>query len=400
MRRFFLILILLFSCKTEAQSSVLHIGDSLYANGNYTKAIKTYETHDVPEVVYVKLAKAYIAIGNYGKALFNYKLATDAYPEQALVKYEYAKLLAKTKKRKEASLLFNELISVDTLNANYHYELGLVLEQLKDDRGIKKKLDTVTKQIKNRDKAQQHYLRAYELDKTHQKTIFKLAKYQLIKRNYEASRKYINEGLSSYENNAALISLKAQGYFLDQNYAKAIVFFEKLLSLGESSKFIYEKLSDSYKEEYEFDKAISNIKLALKFNSEDTRNLYSLGLLYEKVKDYKNAEKYINLSIKLEDYPLDREYTDLARVYNYLKQPEKAVKAYKKALKENPDNMYAKFLIVHTKANYYKDVESKIKLYEDFIKDNPKSPFVQMAKHNLSKLKEEQFLNAEEKKQD
>lgn len=399
MRVIFLILVLLFSCKTEAQSSVLQIADSLYANGNYTKAITTYEAHDEQEDVYVKLAKAYMAIGNYDRAILNYKLATEAYPEQTLIKYEYAKLLAKTKKRKEATKLFKELINIDALNPNYHYELGLVLEQLKDSNEANK-LDTITKKVKNRDKAQQHYLKAYKLDKTHQKAIFKLAKYQLIKRNYEASRKYIDVGLNTYKNNVALISLKAQGYYLQQKYEKAIVLFEKLLSLGESSKFIYEKLSDSYKEEYEFDKAISNLKLALKFNTEDTRNLYLLGLLYEKVKDYKKAEKYISLSIKLEDYPLDREYTDLARVYNYLKQPEKAIKAYKKALKENPDNMYAKFLIVHTRADYYKDTESKIKLYEDFIEHNPKSPFVRMAKQKASKLKEEQFLNAEEKKQD
>jgi tetratricopeptide (TPR) repeat protein len=400
MGRFFLIqILLLISCKTEAQSSVLRIADSLYSNGNFTKAIENYKLYNPQGDVYVKLAKSYMGFGSYDSALLHYKLATEAYPEQTLIKYEYAKLLAKTKKYKEASILFEDLITRDIKNPNYHYELGLATEQIRDVKTSKVKIDTVNP-LNNRGKAQQHFLRAYELDNTHQKTIFKLAKFQLIKRNYETSREYIDVGLSSYENNAALISLKAQGLFYEQRYHKAVLWFEKLLTLGENSKFIYEKLSDCYAKTYRNEEAIAYLKQALKFDKEDTGNLYNLGLLYEKEKDYKKAEQYISLSIKLENYPLDKEYTDLARVYNYLKQPENAIKAYNKALKENPDNMYASFLIVHTKADYYKDTDAKIKLYENFITNNSKSPFVNMAKQSLSKLKKEQFLKGEEEKQD
>ena len=400
MKRFFLILLLI-SYKAEAQSSVLHVADSLYSNGNFSKAIENYKLYKPQEVVYVKQAKAYIGIGNYDNALQYYKLATEAFPEQALIKYEYAKLLAKTKKYKEASMLFEELIVFDAKNPNYYYELGLATEQIRETKKTPKdKNDAVKKQLGNRDKAQAYFLKAYEQDNTHQKAIFKLAKFQLVKRNYETSRQYIDVGLNSYENNAALISLKAQGFFHQQKYHKAVLWFEKLLSLGESSKFIYEKLSDCYAKTYRNKEAIAYIKKALKFDNKDTVNLYNLGLLYEKEKDYVKAEQYISLSITLENYPLDKEYTDLARVYNYLKQPEKAIKAYNKALKENPNNVYAGFLIVHTKADYYKDTDAKIKLYENFIKHNAKNPFVNMAKQSLSKLKKEQFLKGEEEKQE
>lgn len=401
MRRFFLILVLLFSCKTEAQSSVLRIADSLYSNGNFTKAIENYKLHNPQEDTYVKLAKAYIGIGNYDNALQYYKLATEAFPKQLLIKYEYAKLLAKTKKYKEASILFEDLIELNAKNPNYYYELGLATDQIRETKKTPKdKIGSVKKQLNNRDKAQEYFLKAYTLDNTYQKAIFKLAKFQLIKRNYEKSREYIDIGLNSYENNTALISLKAQGFFYEQRYHKAVSWFEKLLNLGESSKFIYEKLSGCYAKTYRNEEAITYLKKALQFDNEDTKNLYHLGLLYEKEKDYEKAEQYISLSIKLEHYPLDKEYTDLARVYNYLKQPEKAIKAYNKALKENPDNIYARFLIVHTKADYYKDIDAKIKLYENYIKNNTKSPFANMAKQRLSKLKKEQFLKGEEEKQE
>lgn len=52
----FLILFLLILFKTEAQTSVLNIADSLYANGNYSKAIAQYQLYkNQPEVLMLNL---------------------------------------------------------------------------------------------------------------------------------------------------------------------------------------------------------------------------------------------------------------------------------------------------------------------------------------------------------
>ncbi len=49
--------------------------DDFYANGNFAKAIEAYKAVDNLGEVYDKIAKAYIAIGNYGEGLGNYKKA-------------------------------------------------------------------------------------------------------------------------------------------------------------------------------------------------------------------------------------------------------------------------------------------------------------------------------------
>ena len=120
---------LLFSLSLNAQSQK-EKADNLYANGNYTKAIETYKSLKNLDAVYGKIAKAYIAIGNYGEGIANYKRAIETNADDALLKYEYAKLLTKTKNYKEANQLFNRLILLDSLNPNYHYELGVVFEML------------------------------------------------------------------------------------------------------------------------------------------------------------------------------------------------------------------------------------------------------------------------------
>ncbi|WAC01327.1 tetratricopeptide repeat protein [Lacinutrix neustonica] len=76
----FLILVFIVIVKAEAQSSVLSIGDSLMAYGNYTKAIHLPETYSDQNEVFYKLAKAYQAIGNYDQALANYGHAVSRDP--------------------------------------------------------------------------------------------------------------------------------------------------------------------------------------------------------------------------------------------------------------------------------------------------------------------------------
>lgn len=382
MRNILIALLVLITFKTEAQTSVLTVSDSLMANGNFSKAIALLENSNTENSAY-RLARAYNAIGNYDKSILSFKKAIESTPENTLLQYEYAKLLSKVKKNNEAVTIFNNLKATDSTNPNYHYELGVVLERLKQT-----------------EEAQNSFNATYKLDKTHQKAIYKLAKYSLKSKAFERLDTLVAVGLNSYPKNAALTSLKAQSLYLLQDYTNAIVWFENLLELGERSQFIFEKLSFAYRKDLEYKKAIENLKQALLFQPKNVENLYRLGGLYQLVKDYKNAEKYIKQSLEIQDVPLNNEYRKLATVYNRLEKPQIAVKYFKKALKENPDDEFAKFYLVIAKSSYYKDMQSKIELFNVYIKNNPESMFVEYAKRERLKLKQEAFLKVEEHKEE
>ncbi|WP_055447633.1 tetratricopeptide repeat protein [Lacinutrix mariniflava] len=382
MRNILIALLVLITFKTEAQTSVLTVSDSLMANGNFSKAIALLENSNTENSAY-RLARAYNAIGNYDKSILSFKKAIESTPENTLLQYEYAKLLSKVKKNTEAVTIFNNLKATDSTNPNYHYELGVVLERLKQT-----------------EEAQNSFNTTYKLDKTHQKAIYKLAKYSLKSKAFERLDTLVAVGLNSYPKNAALTSLKAQSLYLLQDYTNAIVWFENLLELGERSQFIFEKLSFAYRKDLEYKKAIENLKQALLFQPKNAENLYKLGGLYQLVKDYKNAEKYIKQSLEIQDVPLNNEYRKLATVYNRLEKPQIAIKYFKKALKENPDDEFAKFYLVIAKSSYYKDMQSKIELFNVYIKNNPESMFVEYAKRERLKLKQEAFLKVEEHKEE
>jgi tetratricopeptide (TPR) repeat protein len=374
MTRIALIFLLLIVFKTEAQTSVLNIADSLYAIGNYSKAIEQYKLYKIPKDVYNKIAKSYTAIGNYDEALKSYEAHISANHNDALTTFEYAILLSQTKKNKEASMIFKDLVTMDDKNPNYHYQLGLALEKMNDSTAI------------------ESYHSTFQLDSTHQKAIYKIAKYFLQKGKNQLAEDYADIGLKTYENNLELISLKAQNYFLKKNYKSAAIWFEKLIGLGESSEFVHKQLSLCYYNLYEFEKAIEQRQLALEFNPGDAKSIYTIGTYYYQNSDFSNAEKYIKEALDLMDNPLDNEYGQLAVVLNSQKKHNEAIIALKKALEENPENIGTEFMLVLTKDKYYSDIDSRIQAFEDFKRRFPSDNYSQYVDNRISELKKEKFI--------
>lgn len=377
MNRVLILLFILFGLKSEAQTSTLQLGDSLYLHGNYAKAIMAYKSYENQDKTYKKVAKAYIALGNFDEALLNYENSLNVNPKDALTQFDYGKLLAKVKKYNEALEVFYQLIDIDYRNPTYHYESGLVLQHLKDST------------------AQNRFRSAFNLDSTHQKATFQIAKYHLIKRHHAVVDKYIDIGLKSYANNKELISLKAQNYYWKQDYETAAVWFEKLIELNERTQFVYEKLSFCYARSYEPQKALENQLIALEFDTKNEQNLFILGQLYLKVNDYSNAEKYFKEALRIMDKPLNEEYIKLATTYNLQNKQEEAIATFKRAIAESPDNVEANFFLVLTLDKYYKDMEARIKLYENFNKRFPEHPMGQYALQRIIEIKEEKHMKTD-----
>lgn len=363
--------------KTEAQTSALQLADSLYLHGNYSKAIEAYKSYNNQDEIYQNIAKAFLALGNYDEALLNYENSLQVNPKDALTLFDYGKLLARVKKYKEALEVFYQLINIDYKNPNYHYESGLVLQQLGDSTD------------------QNRFRNVYDLDNTHQKAIFQIAKFHLIKRQHNIVDKYVDIGLNSYKNNKELISLKAQNFYWKEDYENAAKWFEKLIELNESSQFIHEKLSFCYDRMYEPKKAIEHQLLAVKYDPKDASNLFILGQLFQHAYDYENAEKYYVNALTILDTPLDAEYVKLATVYNLQGKEKEAIDAFKRAIDENPNNQSAQFFLVLTLDKYYKDIDARIKLYENYKEKFPESPFKAFADRKLTELKEEKHMKSD-----
>ena len=93
----------------QGQSIIMETADSLYAVGNYTKAINYY-AEDGGENSGLQIARAYNAVGNYDKAIAQYQGVIEKHPEGQIAKFELGKLLLRDKQYEVAEKLFSQLI--------------------------------------------------------------------------------------------------------------------------------------------------------------------------------------------------------------------------------------------------------------------------------------------------
>lgn len=336
--------------KIEAQSTTLQVADSLYTVGEYSNAIKKYMSIDTKDqYTLLQIAKSHKAKGTYGDALEFYRKSVLKDTSNSIVSLEYGKLLMTTKKSSLADSVFTKLVAKHPQNPNFLYNLGLTKETLKDSVSI------------------QFYKKAFDLDNSHQKSCYKVAKHFLQLREYDSVAKYANIGLSHYENNVELISILGQNYFRKERFDKAIPYFLQLIELNYKSEFIYRSLAISYHKEYEYNDALKYYKTLLTYDSQNAKIYNTIAEIYSKLQNHREAEKNYLIAIELLKYDLDKEYYRLAMSCRFQDKWEEAIRYMKKALKENPDNFSAQYELAVFADAYYKDPEKKLSYYNRYI---------------------------------
>ncbi len=335
--------------KHTAQPSV-KVADSLYTIGDYSAAIKTYtEITPKSDHILAQMARSHKAKGTYDDALAFYQQAIETNPKALIAKMEYGKLLITTKNFQKANGIFEGLVAKHPENPDFQYQLGLTKETLKDSAAI------------------YHYQKAFDLDQTHQKSCYKVAKHFLVRREFDSVVKYAQTGLSYYKNNVELISILGQNYYKMERFDKAIPYFLQLVELNYVNEFVYRYLATSFYKEYEYKEALQYYKLLLNYDDENPRLYNTLAEVSSKLKNYKDAEKYYLTAIELLDYNLDGEYYKLAMTYRFQEKWEDAIAYMKKAIKENPGNINAQYELAAFADAYYKDPEIKLSYYNKYL---------------------------------
>ncbi|GAB2760355.1 tetratricopeptide repeat protein [Salinimicrobium soli] len=372
------ILLFLVVTKAGAQTSALAIADSLYAVGNYSEAIEELRSVDNrSEAAKLRLAKSYEALGQFSEALKQYRQVLQKYPERVLTAIDYAETLKKTGKLKQADSIFEALSNQFPQNANFQYQRGLIKEQQQDSTALG------------------YFLNTIKLDEGHRIANYKVAKDLLAERKFAQARLLSLKALSFNPNDAPLTSILAQAYYHQDMFAEAIEQYEKLISLGEESKFIHTKLGYAYFQSQDLKKAIEHYTAALTYNKNDADLHYRLGQLYARAGEYKNSEGHLLTAILLMDRPLDDEYFSLGLTYKLQEQPKSALKYFNRAIEEDPDNELAWYERAIAADNFFKDFGTRQQYYKDYLERYEKSGndgLVLLARRRLSDLIKEQHL--------
>ena len=370
-KRCITILVCLISLAATAQHT--YKADSLYTLGNYSAAINEYSKEDSSRAS-LQIARAYNAMGNYGKAVTQYEASLKKDINNSTAAFELGKLYLKLKKPEEAYVLFNDLSLDGSNNPEYNYYVGRTLQE-------------VEKNVR----ASEYFKRAVKADSTHLRSLFQLSKYYVANRNKKSALEYINLGLKVYPEDVSLINLKALALFNGSMYKEAIPLFEQLLDSGEEKKHIYQKLGFSYFKNWEFDKAKDTYKQLLNFEDTKAEALFSLSGVYFKERKLDSAAYYTKLSIKEQEPYLLEEYGMLASIERDLNHLKTALHYYKLASAEDDTNQRVAYQICALEDQTNEDTEEKLKYYQQFIErfGGDDNYYTQLAHKRIRELKEE-----------
>ena len=373
MKLFFILILLLLQIKAEAQTSALGVADSLYTLGNYSKAINEYSKVGGLSAA-LQIARSYNAVGNYEKAITQYQYVVEEDVKNQLAQFELGKLLLKVNRFKEAKSVFTNLSNLNMTNPEFQFYLG----------EVNRHLDVTDESLKQ-------YEKAINLDSTHLRSLFQLAKHYTIKQERDNALKYILQGLRYYENDVSLINLHALVLFNDYQYEKAIPLFEKVLELGEDKDYVYDKLAFSYNRNWEFSKAKKAYHILIKRDDTNSQTYFDLASVYQKENKLDSAKIFIKKAMAVQKPVFANGYSQLAYIAREQKDFKTAFKFFKMAHQEDTSDARTYYNIATTYDQFGTDLQKKLVYYQNFLNDYPNEHpyYYETAKKRISELKEE-----------
>ena len=376
-----ILIILIISNKVEAQSSTLFVADSLFQMGNYSKAISVYEKLENNSYTHTKIAQAYKALGNTQKALKSYEKALKVDSLNMLLQYEYGKLSFSEGELDRSLAIFEKLSAEDTLNPNFHYQIGLAKESLQQEDYINS------------------YEKAFQLDHQHQKSIHKLIKYYIETDATEKAAQLIDIGLKNNFQDAKIIGFNAQLLYAQKEYRKALLWFEMLIKRNIATQYVYEKAAFSAYRVGRILKSIAYYQEALKREQGNYFYHSQLAKLYYYDGIADKAEHHASQAIVAKMIDTSGDYYILGLVHFDRKEHRKAIKFFNIALEENPEYEAAQFQLALCTDAYYADLKEKLKMHERFIEKFPNGneEMRKIVHTRIRELKEEIHLKAPEK---
>ena len=415
MKKIFIVISLLFTIlKTEAQSSVFVVVDSLLAKGNYQKALTLLEnTEPKTFLIFEKSASIYQSIGSDTKALACLNKALEFGTNES-IKVKLAQLFVSTGFTSKAVEIYESLIEKDTSNllvANSLGKLYLSLNQAEKAENIYRylmKMDTANpnypyqlaesleKQNKHAEMGQR-YLDAYNLDTLNIKSILGLAQFFKLLKFKDSTSLFIDKGLKIDPNNLNFNQLKANELYFLKDFNGALTYLKKLDSLNFKSVQIYEMFGMCYYNLKDFELAEKYFKNAIILNPDDSQILYRLASLYYDKKDNKMATLYLHRSILSVKPDIDKQYYLLGIISKEADNLQAAIENFEKSHKNNYKNYKALFELAVTSEAYYKDKKIALKHYQSYAEkfnssDNIMTAFVE---GRIKEIKKQYFIEGE-----
>lgn len=144
----FILIFIIMSLKTEAQTSTFKPIDSLLSIGRYQKALVQLKKQPISFQKNKKIADIYVLIDNHKQAVKYYEKALEL-KDDYQIKLKLGKSYKKEKKLQKSISVFENIIAKDSGNLLVKYQLGKLYLQTKQPLKAKKTFKELILKDKN-----------------------------------------------------------------------------------------------------------------------------------------------------------------------------------------------------------------------------------------------------------
>jgi adenylate cyclase len=168
---------------------------------------------------------------------------------------------------------------------------------------------------------------------------------------------------------------------------------QKALALDDSDPRVYAALTNLYIMQRQYEKAIAAAERQLELNPSGAQAYRSMGLTLYFADRAIEAIPFIEQAIRLDPYPSAITFRHLGGCYRSVGRYEEAITAYRKALKENPDDIFTHIGLASVYAKLGREEEARAEAKE-VIRIHPKFSLADYAKslHSNDQSKMDDYI--------
>ncbi|WP_316840334.1 tetratricopeptide repeat protein [Pedobacter gandavensis] len=337
----------------------------------YLQSTYTEDTKDPKEIS--QLAYAYLMAGKLPEAEKNYLKLYAEKPEDIAGLFNLSNINLRRGNNAKAKEYLTKVVALDSNNFNAYKQIGR----------IEKEQGQLLEMLKN-------YRKAIQLNPTDADVAYELSELYFKMNQFPAALKVLEPALAVDSSNLQLLKMKMPASIGSKQYKEAILTGEKIMNYGDSSNFVLKNMAKSYFLLLDYQKALDYF-LRVDPQLDDMETLsYNIALSYRGIKDYKNAVKYLEYTIKAAISKKTSSYYGLlGDSYESLDKNDLANTAYKRGLLfDNNGSLYYNIALVYeTKLN---DKKNAINYYQQYLKTvDPKEQvkLVVFIKNKIEELK-------------
>lgn len=180
---------------------------------------------------------------------------------------------------------------------------------------------------------------AERLDPESKEVQLKMGEVTFYRKDYERSLRHLTKVTEQEPDNRTALSLKAFIYKEQGDTANAVVLLRKVCDIYPDYAPAFETLGVLYASRHD-PMAVEYLSTAMRLDPSNTNILYALGMYYQEIEQYDEAEKYYHQILDINANSTDA-WNNLGYIALAKGDKARAAECFDKALEADPNNEYA-----------------------------------------------------------